>query len=154
MDFILTIDENRIPLEIKYRQHIDPQRDTVGLRAFLEKRVYTAPFALLITMLDDISIPDQRIIPVSLTSLLLLRQLKDGRIVLQGNGERTFGRRSYQGGLSADVDGQMRPCAYVLNLTYGQNYNATYATTSPPPHINPNLDVPHASLPSSIFQSA
>jgi predicted AAA+ superfamily ATPase len=73
VDFILTIGENRIPLEVKYRQHIDPHRDTVGLRAFIEKRVYHAPFALLVTMLDDVSIPDPRIVPVSLPSLLLLR---------------------------------------------------------------------------------
>jgi predicted AAA+ superfamily ATPase len=73
VDFILTIGENRIPLEVKYRLHIDPHRDTVGLRAFMEKRVYNAPFALLITMLDDVPIPDPRIIAISLPSFLLLR---------------------------------------------------------------------------------
>jgi len=73
VDFILTIGEHRIPLEVKYRQRIDPLRDTVGLRAFLEKRVYNAPFAVLVTMHDDVSVPDPRILTVSLPSLLLLR---------------------------------------------------------------------------------
>ena len=73
VDFILTIGEHRIPLEVKYRQRIDPLRDTVGLRAFLEKRVYNAPFAILVTMHDDVSVPDPRIVTVSLPSLLLLR---------------------------------------------------------------------------------
>jgi len=73
VDFILTIGEKRIPLEVKYRQHIDPHRDTLGLRAFLEKTVYNAPFGLLVTMHDNVEIPDPRIVPLSLPSLLLLR---------------------------------------------------------------------------------
>jgi predicted AAA+ superfamily ATPase len=73
VDFILTVGEHRIPLEVKYRQHIDPHRDTVGLRAFLEKKVYNAPFGILVTMHDDVVVPDPRIVTVSLPSLLLLR---------------------------------------------------------------------------------
>lgn len=60
-------------IEVKYRQRIDPHRDTVGLRSFLEKTVYNAPFGVLVTMMDDVSIPDPRIVPVSLPSLLLMR---------------------------------------------------------------------------------
>jgi predicted AAA+ superfamily ATPase len=73
VDFILTVGERRIPLEVKYRQRIDPHTDTLGLRAFIEKSVYNAPFGILVTMRDDVTIPDPRIIPVSLPSLLLLR---------------------------------------------------------------------------------
>ena len=73
VDFVMTIGENRIPLEIKYRNRIDPQRDTVGLRAFLEKTVYHAPFGILVTMHDDVVVDDPRIITVSLPSLLLMR---------------------------------------------------------------------------------
>jgi predicted AAA+ superfamily ATPase len=73
VDFVLTVGEHRIPLEVKYRQHIDPHRDTVGLRAFVEKKVYNAPFGILVTMHDGVQIPDPRIVPVSLPSLLLLR---------------------------------------------------------------------------------
>jgi hypothetical protein len=73
VDFILTIGERRIPLEVKYRRRIDPLRDTVGLRRFLERAVNNAPFAILVTMTDDVDIPDPRIIPVSLPSLLLMR---------------------------------------------------------------------------------
>jgi predicted AAA+ superfamily ATPase len=73
VDFVMTIGEHRIPLEVKYRQHIDPHRDTAGLRAFLERKVYNAPFGILVTMHDGVRIPDPRIVPVSLPSLLLMR---------------------------------------------------------------------------------
>ncbi len=73
VDFVLTVGEYRIPLEVKYRQRIDPHRDTVGLRAFLEKTHYNAPLGILVTMLDDVTVPDPRIFPISLPSLLLMR---------------------------------------------------------------------------------
>ena len=73
VDFVLTIGEKRVPLEVKYRRHIDAHRDTLGLRAFLEKSHYNAPFAVLVTMLEDVEIPDPRIVPVSLRSLWLAR---------------------------------------------------------------------------------
>lgn len=73
IDFVLTVGERRIPLEVKYREYIDVHRDTLGLRAFIEKAVYNAPFGILVTMHDDVSVPDPRIVAVSLPSLLLLR---------------------------------------------------------------------------------
>jgi predicted AAA+ superfamily ATPase len=73
VDFVLTIGERRIPLEVKYRRGIDPHRDTLGLRSFIEKAHYNAPFGLLVTMHDDVVVPDPRIIPISLPSLLWMR---------------------------------------------------------------------------------
>ncbi len=73
IDFVLTIGEKRIPMEVKYRHRIDPHRDTLGLRAFLEKTVYNAPFGILVTMHDNVTIPDPRIVSISLPSLLFLR---------------------------------------------------------------------------------
>jgi len=73
IDFILTIGEKRIPVEVKYHRRIDPHRGTLGLRSFLEKTHYNAPFAVLVTMLEDVEVPDPRIVPVSLRSLLLAR---------------------------------------------------------------------------------
>jgi predicted AAA+ superfamily ATPase len=73
VDFILTIGEKRIPLEVKYRNRIDMHRDTVGIRAFLEKTVYNAPFGILVTMPDGVPTNDPRIVPVSLPSFLLMR---------------------------------------------------------------------------------
>jgi predicted AAA+ superfamily ATPase len=73
VDFVLTIGTQRIPLEVKYRERIDPHRDTLGLRAFIEKSVYNAPFGVLVTMRDDVTLPDPRLVAVSLPSLLLLR---------------------------------------------------------------------------------
>jgi len=73
IDYVLTIGTLRIPMEIKYRQHIDPLADTEGLRTFLEKTVYNAPFALLITQTDEATVDDPRIICLPLSSLMLLR---------------------------------------------------------------------------------
>lgn len=73
VDYILTIGERRIPLEVKYRRSIDPLADTRGLRAFLEKAANNAPFGVLVTLTDDVRIDDPRIIPISLPSFLLLK---------------------------------------------------------------------------------
>ncbi len=73
IDFVLTIGERRIPVEVKYRRQIDPFRDTVGLRSFLERTNYNAPFGILVTMMDLPSLDDPRIVPVPLASLLLCR---------------------------------------------------------------------------------
>jgi hypothetical protein len=73
VDFILTIGERRIPLEVRYRRMIDAHRDTLGLRAFIEKTHYNAPFGVLVTMDEQAGVLDPRIVPVSLRSLLLMR---------------------------------------------------------------------------------
>ena len=72
VDYILTIGEQRIPVEVKYRRHI-AHTDTFGLRSFIEKASYNAPFGLLITMLDDNASDDPRIVSLPLSTLLLLR---------------------------------------------------------------------------------
>jgi predicted AAA+ superfamily ATPase len=73
VDFVLTVGTKRIPVEVKYRKRIDPHDDTRGLRAFLEKAVYNAPFGLLVTLEDDVRVPDPRIISISLSALLWMR---------------------------------------------------------------------------------
>jgi len=73
VDFVITVGQYRIPLEIKYRRHIDAHRDTLGLRAFIEKTVYNAPFGILVTLLDDVKLSDPRIVALPLSTLLLLR---------------------------------------------------------------------------------
>ena len=73
VDFVLTVGEHRIPMEIKYRRRIAPHDDTRGLRAFIEKTVYNAPFGVLVTMDDDVTVPDPRILPLSLSALLWMR---------------------------------------------------------------------------------
>lgn len=73
VDFVLTIGTKRIPIEVKYRRRIDPLEDTRGLRAFIEKSVYNAPFGLLVTLDDGVSLADRRIVPISLSSLLWTR---------------------------------------------------------------------------------
>jgi predicted AAA+ superfamily ATPase len=73
VDFVLTVGTRRIPVEVKYRRRIDPHEDTRGLRAFLEKTAYNAPFGLLVTLDDEVTVPDPRIIPISLSSIMWLR---------------------------------------------------------------------------------
>ena len=73
VDFVITVGEQRIPVEIKYRAHIDGHRDTFGLRAFVEKAVYNAPFGILVTLTDIPPLDDPRIIALPLSSLLLIQ---------------------------------------------------------------------------------
>jgi predicted AAA+ superfamily ATPase len=72
VDFVLTVGEQRIPVEVKYRQRVE-HRDSFGLRSFIEKAHYNAPFGLLVTLLDDVATEDPRIVSLPLSSLLLLR---------------------------------------------------------------------------------
>ena len=72
VDFILTVGEQRIPVEVKYRRRID-HRDTLGLRSFIEKAHYNAPFGVLVTMADGPGTEDPRIVSLPLSTLLLLR---------------------------------------------------------------------------------
>jgi predicted AAA+ superfamily ATPase len=73
VDFVLTLGDKRIPIEIKYRRTIDPFRDTEGIRTFLDHAVYNAPFGILVTARDDVKVDDPRIVTIPLSSLLLLR---------------------------------------------------------------------------------
>jgi predicted AAA+ superfamily ATPase len=72
VDFILTVGEQRIPLEIKYRTRID-WGDTRGVRSFIEKSAYNAPFGIVITLTDEPASDDPRIVSMPLSTLLLLR---------------------------------------------------------------------------------
>lgn len=72
VDFVLTVGEQRIPVEVKYRRRIDHD-DTRGLRSFIERAHYNAPFGVIVTLLDEPATDDPRIVSVPLSSLLLLR---------------------------------------------------------------------------------
>lgn len=72
VDFVLTVGEQRIPIEVKYHRRIE-YADTFGLRSFIEKVHYNAPFGLLITLNDDVVVDDPRIVCLSLSSLLMMR---------------------------------------------------------------------------------
>lgn len=72
VDYVLTIGEQRIPVEVKYRRRI-AHGDSRGLRAFIEKSHYNAPFGLLVTLDDAAGSEDPRIVSLPLSSLLLMR---------------------------------------------------------------------------------
>ncbi|MGH8510413.1 MAG: ATP-binding protein [Gammaproteobacteria bacterium] len=72
VDYVITIGEQRIPVEVKYRRRID-YRDTLGLRAFVEKAVYNAPFGVLVTLMDEPGSDDPRIVSVPLSTFLMMR---------------------------------------------------------------------------------
>lgn len=73
VDFVLTVGERRIPLEVEYRHIIDPHRDTTGLRAFIEKTANNAPFGVLVTLEDGTEVRDPRIVALPLSSLLFMQ---------------------------------------------------------------------------------
>jgi len=72
VDFVITVGDQRIPLEVKYRGRITAE-DVRGLQSFIEKPVYRAPFGLLVTSDDARATDDPRIVSLPLSSLLLLR---------------------------------------------------------------------------------
>ena len=73
VDFVLTVGATRIPLEVKYQRRIHAMGDTEGLRSFLEKRAYNAPFGILVTQTGEVEVDDPRIVVLPLSSLLMLR---------------------------------------------------------------------------------
>ena len=73
VDFVLTVGAQRVPVEIKYQRRIDPLRDTLGIRSFLDKSVNNASFGLLITQDDSGEVDDPRIVSLPLSTFMLLR---------------------------------------------------------------------------------
>jgi predicted AAA+ superfamily ATPase len=72
IDFILTVGDQRIPVEVKYRKKIDAD-DLRGLQSFIERSYYRAPFGLLITQNESTKIDDPRIVQMPLSTFLLMR---------------------------------------------------------------------------------
>ena len=73
VDFVLTVGAQRVPVEIKYQRRIDPLRDTLGIRSFVEKSVNNACFGVLITQDHSGTVDDPRIVSLPLSSFMLLR---------------------------------------------------------------------------------
>ena len=73
VDFVLTVGAQRVPVEIKYQRRIDPLRDTLGIRSFVEESVNNAAFGLLITQDDAATVDDPRIVCLPLSTFMLLR---------------------------------------------------------------------------------
>jgi len=72
VDFILEIGASHIPVEVKYQNN--PQLGK-GLKSFLNKEAYNAPFGLVITKEECVvdHFHDERIIPISAKRLLMLK---------------------------------------------------------------------------------
>ena len=72
VDFVLNVGDRRIPIEVKYQRRIDPFRDTLGIRSFIERSGNRAPFGLLITQTDTPPMDDPRIVTMPLSTFMLL----------------------------------------------------------------------------------
>ncbi len=74
VDYVVTIGEKRIPIEVKYRSAPDAS-SAKGLAAFLDNPLNNAPLALFVTRDFEPAVPiqDPRIVCVPLPALLLLR---------------------------------------------------------------------------------
>jgi hypothetical protein len=72
IDFVLTIGDRRVPVEVKYQRGVDVRRDAAGLVAFVERGVYQSPFGLLVTR-DEVASEDPRVVTLPLRSLLMVR---------------------------------------------------------------------------------
>ncbi|MCX7650092.1 MAG: AAA family ATPase [Flavobacteriales bacterium] len=71
VDFVITLGDQRIPIEVKYRNSIKSEHYK-GLQSFMDKQINRAPFGLLITKNETESI-DERIITIPLKHFLILR---------------------------------------------------------------------------------
>jgi predicted AAA+ superfamily ATPase len=71
VDFVLTIGDHRIPIEVKYRNKIKSEHFK-GIRAFIDKPINRAPFGLLITK-NATQSPDEGVVAIPLKHLLILR---------------------------------------------------------------------------------
>jgi hypothetical protein len=71
LDFILTLGDQRIPIEVKYRNTISAEHYR-GIDWFLSKSINRAPFGILITK-NEVQSIDPRVITIPLKHLLLLR---------------------------------------------------------------------------------
>ncbi|MCK6578228.1 MAG: AAA family ATPase [Anaerolineae bacterium] len=73
IDYVITVGEQRIPIEIKYRSRINWATDTFGLRSFIEKTAYNAPFGIMVTLNEERPMIGSNIITVPLSTLLMMR---------------------------------------------------------------------------------
>ena len=73
IDYVLTVGDRRIPIEVKYQARLDPHRDTAALRGFLDQLGPRAPLGVVVTRGDQPTVDDPRIVTLPLASLLLLR---------------------------------------------------------------------------------
>ena len=71
LDFVLTVGDQQIPVQVNYRRSIDPVGDTRGIRSFVEEPAKRAPFRLLITREDTPPIDDPRIVAIPLSTSML-----------------------------------------------------------------------------------
>lgn len=71
LDFVFTVGDQQIPVQVNYRRNIDPVRDTRGIRSFVEEPAKRAPFGLLITREDTPPIDDPRIVAMPLSTFML-----------------------------------------------------------------------------------
>lgn len=72
LDFVYTVGDQQIPVQVKYQRGIDPVRDTLSIRSFVEEPANRAPFGLLITQEDAPPIDNPRIVAMPLSTFMLL----------------------------------------------------------------------------------
>jgi predicted AAA+ superfamily ATPase len=74
IDFVLDVGDRRVPIEVKYQNRIDPQRDIHGLQRYLDDPINRAEVGLLVVRSDHgPQVTDPRIVQLPLKSLLMLR---------------------------------------------------------------------------------
>ncbi len=71
VDFVLTIGTRRIPMEIKYRRRRLGRDHIGGVRAFCDKKLYDAPFGIVVTQ-NETGIIADNIVALPASALLLL----------------------------------------------------------------------------------
>ena len=72
VDFVITIGQHRIPIEIKYQNSVE-SKDTLGIKHFMNQPLNNASFGLVITKNDRNIMLEDNIMAIPLKSFLLMR---------------------------------------------------------------------------------
>jgi len=72
VDLVLTIGDQRIPIEVKYQRQALTDADVAGIRSFCSKPHYEAPFGIVITQ-DIFGRIDDRVIAIPAPTMLMLK---------------------------------------------------------------------------------
>jgi predicted AAA+ superfamily ATPase len=72
IDYVLTVGDHRIPVEVKYRRRLSG-KDFAGLAGFLDQRANSAPLGLMVTRDFGYQSLDPRVICVPLQAMLMIR---------------------------------------------------------------------------------
>ena len=72
IDYLLSVGDHRVPVEVQYQRNVDLDRDTRALREFIAEPANHTTFGIIVTRTDVATPEGSNIVAVPLSTLLLL----------------------------------------------------------------------------------